>query len=138
MAQASLSSPGINIMTHSSDSSKTLLALKASSRSRNLEEQKQNNLRRDCVVLISSFLSQFGYSQTASQLQTEARSVLGRYYQADNIDLNFIVSEFEEIYTLKNGRKPKFSRRKEVEKTIHTKAKSVKKVIALAYLFPKL
>ena len=107
-------------MTHSSDSSKTLLALKASSRSRNLEEQKQNNLRRDRVVLISSFLSQFGYSQTASQLQTEARSVLGRYYQADNIDLNFIVSEFEEIYTLKNGRKPKFSRRKEVEKTIHT------------------
>ena len=105
------------------ETTNNLVALKASSRSRNIEEQKQNNLKRDCLVLILSFLSQFGYNQTASQLQNEAKSVFSRWSCADNMDLSQVVADFEEIYSLKHGRKPKFSRRKEGEASFHSHEK---------------
>lgn len=91
----------------------TLQALKASSLSRKIEEDKRNNLKRDCLVLISSFLDEIGFHQTSSNLQREAKSILGRWNCADNVNLQQVVGEFEEIYILKHGRKPKFSRYKE-------------------------
>jgi len=108
----------------SASSNTTLLALKASTRSKNLEEQKSSDRQRDCLVLVLSFLHQNGYTQTAAQLQNEAGSILTRFGRADNIDLLQVVSEYEEFYEFKHGRKPTFSRKVSEASRPHDKARS--------------
>ena len=114
-------------MNNSRNSSETLLALQSSSRRRHLDEQRQKTLGRDCVVLVSAFLSQNGYCQTASQFNNEAKSVLSRWSCADNIDLQQVVSEFEEYFSLKHGKKPKFSRLGETNESSSSSSLSLSK-----------
>lgn len=88
----------------------TLLALKAASKSKSINEKQASDRQRDCLVLLFSFLRQSGYFQTAAQLQSEAGSILSRFEAADNIDLIKVVSEYEDFYEIKFKRKPRFSR----------------------------
>lgn len=92
-------------------SSRNLLALKAATQSKAIEEKQNGDRQRDSLILIQSHLLQLGYIQTAAQLQKEAGANLSRYERADNIDLMQVISEYEEFYELKFNRKPKLSRR---------------------------
>lgn len=87
-----------------------LLALKAASKSKSINDKQASDRQRDCLVLLFQFLCQSGYCQTAAQLQSEAGSILSRFETADNIDLVKIVSEYEDFYEIKFKRKPKFTR----------------------------
>ena len=50
---------------------------------------------------------------TAGELKREGGRAMGRWEGTDNMDLNVVVAEFEEYYTLKFGKKPRFVRRSE-------------------------
>lgn len=93
-----------------SSTSHTLLALKAASKSKSINERQTSERHRDCLVLILSFLRKSGYIQTAAQLQSEAGSIVSRYQNADNIDLVRIIAEYEDFCEMKFQKKPKFSR----------------------------
>jgi katanin p60 ATPase-containing subunit A1 len=107
--------------------SSTLVAIKASSRSKEIEERVAAERQRDCLVLIFSYLTQSGFLDTASTLERQARTILSRFEKADNIDLPIILSEFETYYEMKTGRRPKFCRRNECQSQSTNDAKFVKK-----------
>lgn len=87
-----------------------ILALKAVSHSKALDDKHTSGKQRDCLVLIISHLQTHGFVQSASQLQKEiGDGILTKYKCADNIDLLQILVEFEEYHEIKYGRKPKFS-----------------------------
>lgn len=96
-----------------SQSSQTLLGLKAGTQSKILESKQILDRQRDILVLIQSHLNSYGYTQSAAQLQSEAGRVLQskKIERADNIDLLQIVTEYEAYYEIRFGKKPKFSRR---------------------------
>lgn len=101
----------------------SLAAIKASSRSKEIEERALSERQRDCLVLIYSYLTQSGFHDTASTLERQAKTIFSRFEKADNIDLTTILSEYETFYEMKNGRRPKFCRRSgsENERCIATK-----------------
>lgn len=96
---------------NSSGLEKTLVAIKASSRSKDIEERAAAERRRDCLVLIHSYLTKSGFLEAASTLERQSKSILSRFEKADNIDLPQILSEYESLYEIKTGRKPKYSRK---------------------------
>lgn len=103
-----------------SSTPQTLLALKAASKSKSINERQAIDRQRDCLVLIHSYLQQCGYFQAASALQNETSSsggrssvgggVLSKFETADNIDLMRIISEYEDYCEMKFKQKPKFCR----------------------------
>lgn len=56
----------------SSSGSSTLMALKAQSQSKSLEDRKIQERQRDCLVLILNHLRSCGYIGTATQLMKES------------------------------------------------------------------
>lgn len=89
---------------------KTLLGLKTARKSKCINDRQSSDRHRDCLVLILSFLRQYGYIQSAAQLQSEGGTILLRYEPADNIDLIQILTEYEDFCEIKFKRKPKLSR----------------------------
>lgn len=55
------------------------------------------------------------YVDTANQLQQEAGVVLSKFHVADNMDLPFIVHQFEEYQEVKFSRRPVVVRKKGAE-----------------------
>lgn len=106
---------------------KSLMAIKASSRSKEIEERAVAERQRDCLVLIFSYLTQSGFLDAASTLERQAKTILTRFEKADNIDLPIILSEYESFYELKNGRRPRFCRINEGESERISGTKLVKK-----------
>jgi katanin p60 ATPase-containing subunit A1 len=73
-------------------------------------EAEQQRRRRDALVLSAHFLEQQGYADAAQRAQAESGVSLTRWTAADNMDLLTLLTEFEELYTFKFGRRPKFVR----------------------------
>lgn len=96
--------------TNNHNCNHTLLGMKAASKSKSISDRIASDRQRDCLVLILAFLRQFGYVQTAAQLQREGGNILSKFEAADNIDLITIIAEYEEFCQIKFKRKPKFSR----------------------------
>jgi len=90
----------------------SLLALKASSLSRNLKEQATSDLHRDCLVLVHSFLKEQGFHNVSCLLEMHAGTVLNGSEKCDNIDLKKILSDFKTFYEMKHGKQPVYSRRR--------------------------
>jgi len=92
-------------------SGKTLQALQIASQSRSIQEKGNHDRHRNCMVLILAYLRSCGFILSATQLQNEGgSSILSRFETADNMDLGFILQDYEDFYKMKFGRKPKFTR----------------------------
>jgi katanin p60 ATPase-containing subunit A1 len=89
----------------------TLMALKATTASRDYENEQRDARSRDALVIVRDYLLTNGYVNTATSLKTEGGKTLGRFESADNLDLFTIMHEFEEYYEMKYSKKPKFTRR---------------------------
>jgi len=70
-------------------------------------EKRENERRKNILILILRHLINMGYSESAFKLQEEANLNLDKYDVADNIDLYIILCEYEEFFELKYNKKPK-------------------------------
>jgi katanin p60 ATPase-containing subunit A1 len=91
--------------------SSTLLALKAQNEAKLAEERRLLERKRNIMVLMYKHCIDSGYIETSERMQTEAALSLSKYEPADNVDLMYIIQEFENFYELKFGKKPKLVRK---------------------------
>ncbi|KAK3246252.1 hypothetical protein CYMTET_44210 [Cymbomonas tetramitiformis] len=89
----------------------SLTAIRTESKARDLEEKKNQERKRNVLVLIARYLQDQGYFDSTERLQDESNVSLQRLDAADNVDLLNIVQEYEEHYDMKFGKKPKLVRK---------------------------
>ena len=88
----------------------TLLEAKLNARARDEHIRAAAARKRNCVVLILEWCVSQGWSGTVQKLQTDSGIQLGKWQAADNIDLPFIIAEFEQSFADKYGKPPKLVR----------------------------
>mmetsp|Transcript_32095 Transcript_32095/g.73368 ORF Transcript_32095/g.73368 Transcript_32095/m.73368 type:complete len:569 (-) Transcript_32095:62-1768(-) len=91
--------------------SMAMVRAKVDAESRQNEERKAVEKRRNLIVLCASFFRDLGYAETVRQIQTDTSVSLEKVEVADNIDLASIVTEYEDFYEMRFGRKPKLTRK---------------------------
>ena len=88
-----------------------LLKYKAEGESRLNEEKRVTERKRNILVIIQKHLINSGYLDAATALTRECNLGLDKWEVADNIDLYYIVQDFEEYYEMKFQRKPTLTRK---------------------------
>ena len=71
-------------------------------------EKKENERKKNILILITKYLQNLGYYETSDKLVDETNLDIDKYETADNIDLYMIVREYEEYFYMKFGKTPKF------------------------------
>ncbi|KNE55343.1 hypothetical protein AMAG_01244 [Allomyces macrogynus ATCC 38327] len=89
----------------------SLIKLRLSSEARQHEEQQDQQRRTGALVLILHHLNTHGFVQAARQLEAESSVSMAKFQVADNMDLLYILQEFETYYQIKFHRQPKLIRR---------------------------
>lgn len=84
---------------------------KADAESRQSEERKQAEKRRNLLVLCARFLADLGFIDSARQIESDTNISLDRLDVADNVDLPTILTEYEDFYEMRFGKKPKLVRK---------------------------
>eukprot|EP00448_Togula_jolla_P004427 CAMPEP_0170611946 /NCGR_PEP_ID=MMETSP0224-20130122/23460_1 /TAXON_ID=285029 /ORGANISM="Togula jolla, Strain CCCM 725" /LENGTH=563 /DNA_ID=CAMNT_0010937415 /DNA_START=24 /DNA_END=1712 /DNA_ORIENTATION=- len=84
---------------------------RADAESRQSEEKKAVEKKRSLVVLCARFFQDQGYIHTVQQIQAETNISLDKIDAADNVDLPTILTEYEDFYEMRFGRKPKLIRK---------------------------
>ena len=69
-------------------------------------DKKDNERRKNLLILILRYLINMGFSETAFSLQEEANLDIDKFDVADNIDLSMILTEFEEYFEIRFNKKP--------------------------------
>jgi len=90
-----------------------LVRAKVDAESRQSEEKKQVEKKRNLIVLCARFFQDLGYIDTVQQIQVDTKISLDKIDVADNIDLQTILTEYEDFYEMRFGRKPKITRKLE-------------------------
>ena len=72
-------------------------------------EKKDNERKKNLLILIHQYLINIGFSESATKVDEESNLELETYSVADNIDLLQIIREYEEYYYMKFGKNPIFS-----------------------------
>lgn len=79
---------------------------KADTSSRLQEQKRIEERRRNILVIIYRHLIQCGYSEAAGQMGRECNIDLDKWEIADNIDLYYMIQDFEEYFEMKFMKKP--------------------------------
>ncbi|KAI9138082.1 hypothetical protein BKA69DRAFT_822898 [Paraphysoderma sedebokerense] len=87
-----------------------LIRMKLANEARLSDEQKDEQRKKNLLVLIIHHLISMGYIESAEKLQKESNISIKKTVPADNVDLIYVLQEFETYYHLKFGRLPKFVR----------------------------
>lgn len=69
-------------------------------------EKRDNERRKNLLILILRYLINMGLSNTAFTLQEEANLDIDKFDIADNIDLNMILTDYEEYFEIRFNKKP--------------------------------
>ena len=77
--------------------------------SRQKMEKKDNERKKNLLILIHQYLINIGFHESASKLSEESNLELENYSVADNMDLLLIIREYEDYYYMKFGKNPIFS-----------------------------
>eukprot|EP00927_Polykrikos_kofoidii_P065582 TRINITY_DN61319_c0_g1_i1.p1 TRINITY_DN61319_c0_g1~~TRINITY_DN61319_c0_g1_i1.p1 ORF type:complete len:579 (-),score=101.25 TRINITY_DN61319_c0_g1_i1:54-1790(-) len=91
--------------------SMSLARAKCDAESRLSEEKKIADRRRNIIVLSSRFFMDLGYVETVRQIQADTNINLDKVDAADNVDLTTILTEYEDFYEMRFGKKPKITRK---------------------------
>ncbi|CAE8615827.1 unnamed protein product [Polarella glacialis] len=91
--------------------SMAMMRAKVDAESRQGEEKKQVEKKRNVIVLCMRFFQDHGYINSVQQIQNETNINLDRIDAADNVDLHSIITEYEDFYEMRFGRKPKLTRK---------------------------
>eukprot|EP00929_Paragymnodinium_shiwhaense_P016271 TRINITY_DN124537_c0_g1_i1.p1 TRINITY_DN124537_c0_g1~~TRINITY_DN124537_c0_g1_i1.p1 ORF type:complete len:590 (+),score=152.90 TRINITY_DN124537_c0_g1_i1:83-1852(+) len=95
--------------------SASLSRARADAEARLNEEKKIADRKRNIIVLSARFFQDLGYIDTVQQIQKDTNVNLDKIDAADNVDLPTILTEYEDFYEMRFGRKPKFTRRLEAD-----------------------
>eukprot|EP00408_Alexandrium_pacificum_P033515 CAMPEP_0171272436 /NCGR_PEP_ID=MMETSP0790-20130122/61759_1 /TAXON_ID=2925 /ORGANISM="Alexandrium catenella, Strain OF101" /LENGTH=158 /DNA_ID=CAMNT_0011741375 /DNA_START=45 /DNA_END=518 /DNA_ORIENTATION=- len=93
--------------------SMALVRAKVDAESRQSEEKKAVEKKRNIIVLCARFFQDLGYIDTVQQIQADTKISLDKIDAADNVDLQTILTEYEDFYEMRFGRKPKITRKLE-------------------------
>jgi katanin p60 ATPase-containing subunit A1 len=88
---------------------------KINAKAREVSEKLNQERKKAIMVFIHSYLLENKYISTAREFTINAGFNIDSYSCADNIDLETIFIEYEEYYSMKFGKKPKFLKRNEVQ-----------------------
>lgn len=88
-----------------------MVRAKVDAESRLSEEKKTQERKRNLVILCACFMREMGYTDSVKHIQTETNISLDKWDGADNIDLLTILTEYEDFYEMRFGRKPKLVRK---------------------------
>ena len=77
--------------------------------SRQKMEKKDNERKKNILILIHQYLINIGFTESATKLSHESNLELETYSVADNMDLLLIIREYEDYYYMKFGKIPIFS-----------------------------
>ena len=77
--------------------------------SRQKMEKKDNERKKNILILIHQYLINVGFPDSAAKLSEESNLELENYSVADNMDLLLIIREYEDYYYMKFGKNPIFS-----------------------------
>eukprot|EP00440_Ansanella_granifera_P068421 gb/GFBE01074231.1/.p1 GENE.gb/GFBE01074231.1/~~gb/GFBE01074231.1/.p1 ORF type:complete len:565 (+),score=137.11 gb/GFBE01074231.1/:1-1695(+) len=91
--------------------SMAMMRAKVDAESRQSEEKKAAEKKRNTIVLCMRFFQDQGYINSVQQMQNETNISLDRVDAADNVDLPSIITEYEDFYEMRFGRKPKLTRK---------------------------
>jgi katanin p60 ATPase-containing subunit A1 len=69
-------------------------------------EKRENERRKNILILILRYLINAGLSETAFHLQEESSLDIDKFDAADNIDLGIILADYEEYFEIKFNKKP--------------------------------
>ncbi|CCI40358.1 unnamed protein product [Albugo candida] len=116
----------------------TIMQLKAANQSRLTEEKKMIDRRRNILILIAQFCTEYGYLQTAEKLQQEGGIAFSKFHVVENINLMRIVQEFEEYEELKFGKRPKLVRKLSTEEQDKCKSFAGKRAARNRYSSPQM
>jgi len=83
-------------------------------RSRQDEAKKEQEQRRTLLTLCARYIQAQGYSEASAKLIHDSGISLEKWDLADNMDLQIILKEFEEYYSIKYNKPPKLLRKVEV------------------------
>jgi katanin p60 ATPase-containing subunit A1 len=89
-----------------------LVQLKLRSEAEERKQAERQKRDRDIIVLMMEFLQHRGYNEAAERLAFESAIPLHKFEAADNVDLPIILQEYEQFYTFKFGKTPKFVRKR--------------------------
>lgn len=88
-----------------------LVRARADAESRQSEEKRQIERKRNIIVLTARYLLDLGYIDSVRQIETDTNISLDRLDVADNVDLPTILTEYEDFYEMRFGRRPKITRK---------------------------
>ncbi|KAJ1513307.1 Katanin p60 ATPase-containing subunit A-like 2 [Coelomomyces lativittatus] len=88
----------------------SLVKLRLSSEARNLDEKRELHRKKSAIVLILHHLEKNGYIQASKWLEQESGITTANYTPADNVDLLYILQEFEDYQRIKYNRNFKLIR----------------------------
>ena len=77
--------------------------------SRQKMEKKDNERKKNILILIYQYLNNIGFQDSAFKLSEESNLELENYSVADNMDLLLIIREYEDYYYMKFGKNPTFT-----------------------------
>lgn len=86
-------------------------SIKTAAIAREAEKDRNETMHRSALVLIADYLKNKGYSDTFKNLKNETGQALDNFTVADNVNLMFILQEFEAFQHVKLGRAPKIIKR---------------------------
>jgi katanin p60 ATPase-containing subunit A1 len=89
----------------------SLIAIRASADANSADQKRQQERKRNLLVIVNSYLIEQGYVEAAERLQAESGGILNRYAIADNLDMSTIITEYEAYYEMRFDKKPKFVRK---------------------------
>jgi len=101
--------PGL--LTNAKNMSIALTRAKADAESRQQDERRIAERKRNLVVLCARYFQDLGYISVVQQIQSDTNVSLDKVDAADNIDLTTILTEYEDFYEMRFGRKPKITRK---------------------------
>ena len=79
---------------------------KADTSSRQQEQKRIEERKRNVLVIIYRHLISCGYTESANNMARECNIELEKWEIADNIDLFYIIQDFEEYFEMKFLKKP--------------------------------
>ncbi len=83
-----------------------LAKIKADGTSRIQEDKRAKERRKNIIVLITRYLADNGYAQSACSLETESGVSLKKWGVCDNVDLYYILQDYEEYHQIKFNKVP--------------------------------
>lgn len=78
---------------------------------READDQRNENRKKNLIVLILQWLADEGYIESARQLEHETNLDVSKYDVCDNVDLNTILQEYESYFFVKFNRYPKLTKK---------------------------